>query len=489
MIDTQSGRAGQSVFRTPFASVTSVTVGGVSAPFTFTPGRVTLNTPLAEGASVIIDGDFLPTTVLAGGASAASYSNPKVRFVATKGKTPTGARAQGANGDCGETAMLVQLAAAAKDLRVLQQNWNIVSNGASPYEQDNAASVTYETFLERGHRQGSVQVTYGGQAVSAAVAGGSDLVSDATSLTGDKSGRLFIRNRAIVGVGGSLPWAQNLSRADEYQHHFPSANGKVCDQLGVSARPGATGTSYGVTQASALLGVALEPIRSILFQGHSICDGSNSTTVTDGGIGYVAYGSTDDDGSILYAYMRSTCGGDMIANMANAARNTRRKRLYQYADYLIIDAIVNDIATRSVQNILDDIEAVATLAKADGVKKVGVVLCAPKCTGTFPAGTSQTPVSGFEVGGKRDQVNAALWTRAFNKTNGIDFVVNFNGTYSGEGTATIGTLTASGLESHTTPGTWGANMSTDGTHPSDGGHFSVMAPRLRAAVKANCPAI
>ncbi len=95
------------------------------------------------------------------------------------------------------------------------------------------------------------------------------------------------------------------------------------------------------------------------------------------------------------------------------------------------------------------------LCKAQGVKWVAQTTILPKTTSTdaFVSTANQTPASGFEPGGVRDQLNAQIKADALARANGLDDVVDV----------------ASAVQDSALPNRWGAPggvaQTADGTHP------------------------
>ncbi len=224
----------------------------------------------------------------------------------------------------------------------------------------------------------------------------------------------------------------------------------------------------------------LEPDMGIIAQGSSFVEGAGDSgytgLATSGGFvlrGTASVGTPTARRIPITNYARSS---GMWAEIAQS--NTRRERAWPHARILVLDGPTNDCATvTTLTQIMAHWDTIRARADAHGLFKI-VTLVAPRCTGTYGSDATQTPVTNFTTGGKRDQINAALIARW--QAGEIGYLIDPNLGRIGLRDRTTwvdldGGANTHRLQSITVPDRWYSDavpttVTTDGVHPNATGH-------------------
>lgn len=198
--------------------------------------------------------------------------------------------------------------------------------------------------------------------------------------------------------------------------------------------------------------------KSILGIGMSITDGMVQSYDTSpdaaGNVGWFAKGAY----AAGVPFTKMTRGSNQARWCVPSYAGDAYTALMAYHTHVVLDCFTNDlaIAGRSLAQMQSDCTALVTAAR-DARCKVAVSKI------LIRTNTSNVPVTGFAVGGVRDQFNAWLDTKLADGT--IDYVLDFN----------------PDVESAVTPNTWDvyADDTYDGVHPRPA-RFTDMASRFQS---------
>lgn len=277
----------------------------------------------------------------------------------------------------------------------------------------------------------------------------------------------WVRTGLTVEAGGRWPQGYYGFSAGEACYESNSLTSQVYATGAMSAPSGGVGAAGGGYGPLAVVGYAEQGQISIVYLGDSIADGEGDTeiTVIDG---YIARALQDVDGEAM-PYIRLSRGADKL--YTNTLPFGYRKRaMFEYGTHGLIALGTNDIADgASLATMKNIVLEISTSMRARGLKVIACTV-APRTTSINDWATveGQTPVSGFEVGGIRDQYNAWI----VNYADGlIDHWCDPNEL----------------IESPVAPGKWNVNglpdfATTDGIHPTSYSHL-LMAQVLNRLLK------
>lgn len=276
--------------------------------------------------------------------------------------------------------------------------------------------------------------------------------------------------RCIVGSPTATPGGKFIT--------YPGANDPgTFDTAGaVPSITGASGSSkYGLPLI--FLGRFSEPgCLSVMGVGDSILDGSgdsNNPLPVPTGFGFLNRAALDSNGANAIAMFNLTRHGQTAARLLDVNQTPRQRQFFKFANVIVEEYGTNDLGsggTGNASTILTNLQSIWSLARAAGVQKVVRTTLMPRTTSTDVWATfdGQTVNTGWDAGGKRDTINAALLDAV--TTGKVDVLVD-----------TLAVL-ADPADSHR----WLTNgtqqfTSTDGTHVSVNGN-ALLAPALRAAL-------
>lgn len=346
----------------------------------------------------------------------------------------------------------------ATEVRFVFANWWDASG-----ETDIANPVQVDAALEGASWLQPIRFN-GAKGVSMP-AGAGLLVSDPVSASLDADTLYYARAGGSVS-DSSLPIPSNLAAnyAGDDGYVSPAPTSQVYATGALTTPSG--GASAGGFGPTAIVGVPTRPHPAIAVQGDSIFNGTGDTS---DGIGNAGYGQRGlaavpwNGGVYQFPYVALTRGGDTLA--ANQLGGSDRKfGLYRYCTHLLCDLGSNDIANGATLSAMQaNAQAIWKLAKDAGLTTAHCLIT-PHTTSTdsYATAAHQTPVSGFTVGGVRDQFNA--WLKAQAGHGLLDAAIDPN-PY---------------VEDAAHPGLWittgAANYPTaDGIHPSAALHAAASA--------------
>lgn len=377
------------------------------------------------------------------------------------------------------------------------------------------------TIVGAAFERGTFQVapiTFNGGSRSVTLGADEEVVSDEflpsawsgqTVVTANQ--QFFIRVAIDVGADGQFVARGNLAASASENGLLglsadPVAVRAAVDQNGALTTgllPSGTLTTNGFVPVN-VVGTptgTLEPDMGIIAQGSSIVEGSGdggyTGSFTSGGFllrGSVSVGSPTARRLPVTNHARSSGKWSEISQS-----NTRRERGWQHARIFLLDGPTNDIGDPvTAATIMTYWDTIRARADAHSLFKI-VTLIMPRCTGTYGSDAAQTPVSNFAVGGKRDQVNAALIARW--QAGEIDMLIDPNlgrvglrdrvtwqDLDGGANTHRVQSTTASDRwYSDAVPTT----VTTDGVHPNATGHarMALLLDWVLEDVRANYSAV
>lgn len=357
--------------------------------------------------------------------------------------------------------------AAIRDFRVVDGNWRIGAPGAGTEsatggEQAGPNDINIARCFElaNGVSIDVVPVYYNGAKVKT-VAPGATVFSDPVGFTVPADTEFWLRCSTTVASAGQQWPVARIPQSGENGYQSTAATSQI-DNSGPFTNPGggvATGTGEAFNAASALciLGIPETPVPAIIAVTDSIGNGALASPVGDGNgnYGFLATGTYNVDGHAI-PLMKLCRDQDQAQYLGLQRRAQRRLALMRYGTDLFDGYGTNDLVTgaRTVAQLQADKLKFWAYARSLGLR-VWVMTLLPR---TDAAGT--TPLSGFEVGGKRDQINT--WVRSQVGVT-IDGIVDMAAVY----------------ENPALPGTWLAGMTDDGTHPKTSAH-ALGVPTIQA---------
>ena len=215
---------------------------------------------------------------------------------------------------------------------------------------------------------------------------------------------------------------------------------------------------------------------SVIGVGDSILDGSGDVTnpvPAISGYGFFNRSAVDSNGSNAIAMFNLTRHGQNAANFVNPNRQKRQSQFLPFANVVVEEYGTNDLGSAGggvPATILKNLETIWSTARAAGVQKIVRTKLMPRSSSTDLWATlaNQTPNSGWEIGGKRDAINAGFQTALANGK--IDVVLD----------------TLAVLADPTDDSCWRTNgtakyVNTDEAHVSAAGN-ALLAPLLRSAL-------
>lgn len=347
------------------------------------------------------------------------------------------------------------------DLRLAFTGFYVLA-GASG-ETDNPNDMTVRGGIEYTAVSAAAKTPYIGDFDIVVKAGIGHVVTEPVGYTVTANSTIYIQMSTAITSGQSFP-ATQLSGTNSIG--YTSSLAASASQVGtVGPWSGTSRTSNYAATPVAILGRPEKPFPSVAIIGDSIGDGSGESGAADdnGNYGWVCRGLTGvGTNSRTIPYIRITKAGEAAVNFTNG-KAQRRCALIQYVSHVISQLGTNDAAGANLAACQARLKAVWIEAKARN-KKVVQCLLMPRTTSTdsWATAANQSPVSGFEVGGVRDQLNAWIITQVGQGL--LDGYIDPN-PY---------------VENQTTRGVWittgAANYpTTDGVHPTTALHVLAAA--------------
>lgn len=320
-------------------------------------------------------------------------------------------------------------ASGASEIKVAYTGvWQQAGVGETPLGNDYTAqaaleteapqSVAYNDFLFSGN-------------TTATVPNDGVLMSDTLSLSVTAGQKIYIRQGFTISSSSlflpscALPWA---SGGGDFQSVNPEVAGQV-QSTGAMTNPGSGITSVAGTLPFAVLGKTSSPQVSIGILGDSIADGQGDqlSASTSGALGYIERG-LDGVAGFTLPWVNWAVSSNRL-QFDTSVTGAKKRDFFPYITHLIVALGTNDIGNgRSLAQMQADLTDIANNAKSINNPygdrlKVGACVVSPRTTSTDSWATTanQTPVSGWESGGLRDQWNAWLLTQVGTL---LDFVID-----------------------------------------------------------------
>lgn len=266
-------------------------------------------------------------------------------------------------------------------------------------------------------------------------------MSDPFTLSAAAGIRLKIKSQGFVTTSGdSLPQAvpawTNASDTNAYNarfYTFDPAVGTVDIDVnpGYVVKPsGATAQKYSLPLI--LVGNPIAPSVSLGIFGDSLTFGYNEDIIVgvsaytqpNLGMGPYSRGTAATDGiSNSIPSIISGVHSEFGTNFMNAG--DRRKSILPFVNGVHVAYGTNDLGTNGTGTVSGIQSMLATIAgqvrAVPNISKVWVSNLQPQTTSTdnFATTANQTPKTGWEAGGKRDQINAWLATQNGSTFNGV----------------------------------------------------------------------
>ncbi len=290
--------------------------------------------------------------------------------------------------------------------------------------------------------------------------------------------RCWVRLRGSLAAGADLLLGAAAKMTGGYSAYFDPASGQSSNIDGTGALPFWSGQSIlSLARApTAVIGRFAAPGgESIVGVGDSILDGANDalSSMTPAGFGYFQRAAVDGTGAVPLAMLNITRNGIATSHLLDAAAQPYWVPYLSFATTVVDELGTNNLGAGPGAGAAAALDAALrslwALYRQNGLGRIVRTRLQPRCgagSGISPAG--QTVAPGWDVGGQRDLVNAAL-SRAL--TEGvIDALVDLNTVW----------------EDASAPGRWVTNATSnyataDGTHPSAALHAAA-APILRGAI-------
>jgi hypothetical protein len=323
-------------------------------------------------------------------------------------------------------------------------------------EAVNPNALTVEFGLENSASTRTYMAGFA-SAASAVVSPGGLLLSDPIGQDFDPNDFVYMRTGVVVPSTQRWPTNSGYIFSGEGAWASTGATSQI-GATGTLANPGGTGAVSNFYHPMALIGLVDTPTPAVAMIGDSLFQGiGTGDSVGDalGNTGYVARGLYG--GSLRIPHTKLSRGSDYIIHMA-ALASWRRRSILQYCTHLISGGGTNDISNGST---LASLQPYYLKLWASGKRrglKVFQALVPPRTTSTdsWATAANQTAVSGFTVGGVRDQLNA--WIKSQVGNGVLDGIIDPN-PY---------------LEDQANPGKWVTNgtagyITADGTHPTAAG--------------------
>lgn len=398
----------------------------------------------------------LPSGDIVTMSAALSAVSPKLQVVAGRGAILGGVANSGTTMTRQETRMKLFFGPSpTRDIRLVFTNFTEPTGTAPEIAGPNP--ITIEAALETITPVGFATVTFGG-APTYTIQPGGFVVSDPVALDFPANSQCWLRTGLTVSAGQSWPRTSMFAISGEAMPESTSATSQV-QATGAMVTPAGGNAGAGGYIPSAILGIAEKPMISIALVGDSIMagtvgDGSDNQT---GLRGMYARGLKLDDGTTVPFTLMARASEQAAFNIGISGH--RRRMLLAYTTHAIINFGTNDIvAGTSLANVQSYLTSMWQSMAARGIR-VYQALILPRTN----AGNT-APVTGFAVGGIRDQLNAWIKTQVGN--GALAGIIDVNEV----------------AESKTTPGLWAnSTWTSDGTHPNNAGAVALAAP-VRAAV-------
>ena len=302
------------------------------------------------------------------------------------------------------------------------------------------SSVTYNGTL--------FPVTFNGRKNPTVDPNSTLIFSDPIGVDLPKGAIIEIRTGLIIASGGRVPVGLRSGGSATVKVRSSSATSQIYTTAAMTTPAGGVAQTNGFVPVM-VVGDVIADSKAIALWGDSIEVGIGATSkFTTGLLGWAENGVANAG----YGFTNLSRGGDKTGAYSALSCTTRFATL-RYADYVIANMAVNDIlAGRTASQILANIDTFIDRCNRIGVKVI-YTTCLPSTTSTdgWTTVANQTLVSGFALGGVRDQVNAGLLTR-----------LQQGRIYKLLDTASIVVDSATGK--------WKAGMTDDGTHPNDAAH-------------------
>ena len=220
-----------------------------------------------------------------------------------------------------------------------------------------------------------------------------------------------IRTGLIITSGGRVPVGLRSGGSATVKVRSSSASSQIYTTAAMTTPAGGVVQSNGFVPIM-VVGDVLNESKAIAIWGDSIEVGIGATSkITTGLLGWAENGVANAG----YGFTNLSRGGDKTGAYSALTCTTRFAAL-QYSDYVIANMAVNDIlGRRTASQILANIDTFIDRCNRIGVKVI-YATCLPSTTSTdgWTTVANQTLVSGFALGGVRDQVNAGLIERLNN---------------------------------------------------------------------------
>lgn len=354
------------------------------------------------------------------------------------------------------------------DIRLAMCGFSVDSSGTNG-EVAVPNAITYNIAVEKVSPNKAVRASLNG-AIDIVIAGGSGITfTDPVGLTFAADEEFKVQyGQLIADTTKTYLASYNLPGLADYYR----ATALTSTQVGTAGTWVATGrgSNQNVASSPIIIGRPLTNYPSVILLGDSIM-ASRDDLVGDGfgnhGYARGLYTAAANGGSIPYAVLARS--GEKAQTVANE-NHTNRMAMLTYCSHVICNWGTNDIqASRTFAQVTADLITIWALMRRHGVK-VFQCLILPRTTSSdsWATAANQTVVSGFGVGGIRDQVNAWI---ALQVGSLIDGVIDANAV----------------VEDPANPSKWvttGATFyaTTDGIHPTDAA-MALVAPIVRAKAR------
>jgi lysophospholipase L1-like esterase len=292
----------------------------------------------------------------------------------------------------------------------------------------------------------------GGSIVRPTIETEGTIVSDIVPVYIPPNSAFAIRTGVFVVPGGTWPVGfSNYSKTDNAVASHDATSQVMSPHVSVAVPSGGVGNQLGYGPI-AVTGLYNKPDIVIAALGDSLTTGNTGAGNGngEGDRGVLPYGFADAPGGRV-AYSKLARDSAYLTAFTNPLRAGERLRELRYATHVVVWLGTNDMGAHSLADLESRLKFVWGKARENNRYVIAVTL-PPRTLASDRSATidSQAPLKGWEVGGKRDQLNA--WIKSQVGIN-VDDVLDLNAIW----------------ESKNHHGLWASGYSADGTHPNEVG--------------------
>lgn len=197
--------------------------------------------------------------------------------------------------------------------------------------------------------------------------------------------------------------------------YSPSSVSQIAATGNLTTPSGGTGANYNT---SVFIGIPSSPLAAVGFIGDSIPAGTGDTSdLTTGALGFIQRGLDSVAGNIIPSLGMAEGSWQYAYTTIN--KSPRIRAFWPFVTHILIELGTNDIVAAATLNQLQTYltnmvtAARATMSPYGKPLKIAVNTLFPRTSSTdsWATAANQTPLTGFELGGIRDQYNTWIKTQ------------------------------------------------------------------------------